>query len=183
MKDSLSRQLLLPGSESFSDCDRHAKERKVVTPKDASESTTIEFVSDRKPSIDHCESLLTAETVEPCSDSMECVAAQIAQVANNFYRAGFNDGIRQSASFRAEKARVAKCQKANVRGRIVRQAIMAVCAQQKLTPAASDKFALSIQTDVIEIARRLGLTDVKNGTSPRSLQRHITALLKDTRML
>jgi hypothetical protein len=182
LKDSLRRQLFLPGSESFSDRDRRAKSRKVVTPEDESESTKIEFGGDWKLFLSHCEALLKADAVQPCPDSMDCVAAQFARVANNFYRAGFNDGVCQSANLRAEKARVAKRQKAAKRGRIVRQAIIAVCAQQKLTPVASEKFATSIQAEVIEAARQFGLSDVKSGTSSRSLQRHIAALLKDMRM-
>jgi hypothetical protein len=182
LKDSFRRQLLLPESEIFSGCDRHAKEWKAVTSKAGSQSTAIELVGDWSLFLSQCEALLEAAAVQPSPDSIDCVAAGIARVAGEFYRAGFNDGVCQSANLRAEKARVAKCQKANERGRIVQQAIAAVCTQQKLTPAASEKFAMSIQADVIATARQFGLSDARSGTSPRSLQRHIAALLKDIRM-
>ena len=180
--DCLCRQLLLPASEIFLGCSRRAKPQRAVATKDDADRTTTEIVDDWKLFLSYCEILLKAGGLEPCPVTLGRVAVQIAWLSNNCYCAGFNAGAQQVTSLRAERARVAKRCKADERGRIVRRAIIAVCAQQKLTPVASEKFAASIQAPVVEAAQQFGLADVKRGTSPRSLQRHIAAILKDTRI-
>jgi hypothetical protein len=133
--------------------------------------------ADRELLLRHCRALLSAAVSNP-SAAAQHFSIHIARVCNNSYRAGRADGVRQSAIIQARKAQAAKKQKADARGNIIRQAIVAVCKRQKLAPIASEKFAASIRSDVIEAARQFGLTDVKAGTSTRTIRRHIAALLE-----
>jgi hypothetical protein len=48
---------------------------------------------------------------------------------------------------------------------------------------ASDSFAESIRSDVLEAAKRFGHSDLSKGVSTRSIERHIAALSKDRRLL
>ena len=82
-----------------------------------------------------------------------------------------------------EKARAGKRRKTDRRWKIIRCAIVWVCLKQKLTLSVSDCFAESIRNDVIEAAKRFGLFDLRTGTSIRSIVRHISALLKDRRLV
>lgn len=101
--------------------------------------------------------------------------------ASNHLRGEAN--ARNASAIHNEKARAAKKRKTDQRWKIIRCAIVWVCRKQKLALSASDCFAESIRNDVIEAAKRFGLTDLRSGTSMRSVQRHIAALLKDRRLL
>lgn len=109
-------------------------------------------------------------------------ALSISRIIQASYRAGALASCRESAALQSERARAGKKRKAEMRGRIIRRAILAVCQQQNVTPVASEKFATSIRSDVIEAAKNLGLQDADSGTSAPSIRRHVAALLKDTRM-
>jgi hypothetical protein len=172
--DRPCRQLAIPASEIFSGFDGDAAAWRAIAPSEAA----ADCVDEWKLFLSHCEALLKAGGIRTSRKSIEIVAVQIAMASNNSYRAG----IRASAKLRAGSARAAKRRKADKRGRILQRAIVTVCAQQKLMPAASEKFALSIQAEVIEAAKQLGLGNAKSGTSTRSLQRQIAALLKHERM-
>lgn len=179
--DSLCRRLLLPASENCQSCNRYAGRSEANANKDrrqtngASLHTQNSFLNDY-------DDLLKSAGVKPCATLIEFLAAQIANHGSDCYHAGFDAGVRRSAQLRAEKARNGKRERSDKRGRILRQAIVAVCTQQKIIPTASLKFAASIQEDVIATARQFGLSDLRNGTSSRSIQRHIETLVKDMRM-
>jgi hypothetical protein len=172
--DRPCRRLLLPASEIFSSWNRDAEAWEAT----ASDAATAVSVEDWNLFVSHCEALLKAGGLQASRNSLETVAFQIAAVSNRSCLAG----IRASMRMRAGAARAAKRRKADVRGRIVRQAILAVCAEQRIIPTASEKFALSIQAQVVHAATQLGLADAKCGTSTRSIQRHIAHILKDDRM-
>jgi hypothetical protein len=177
------RNLLLPANEIFSDFDRDNRHLHTVASSEASECCASRSSEDDwRLFVARCEAMLKAAKFQPTSKSLEIVAVQIAQMNNRSYHIGVTAGAREAAIIRAGAARTAKQRKTDQRGRIVRRAIIAVCAQQKITLAASAKFAVSIRAEVIDAARRLGLTDAKSGTSSRSIQRHIAALLKHERM-
>jgi hypothetical protein len=91
--------------------------------------------------------------------------------------------MRNSAALQSEKARAGKQVRTDRRWRSIRCAIVWVCRKQKLKLVASDCFAQSIRGDVLEAAKRFGHSDLSKGTSTRSIERHIAALLKDHRLL
>jgi hypothetical protein len=174
------RLLLLPASEIFSGFD--CNNGQWVTCEQSKLPTAFREIAqtdyDWNLFVSHCEAVLKAEGFQPSPNSIARVAGHVARVSSNAYRAGLAAGAYEYTKERANSARAAKRQKADGRGRILRQAILAVCAQENIWPTASEKFAASIQAEVIEAARQLGLTDIKSGTSSRSIQRHIAALLK-----
>ena len=173
----LRRLLLLPTSEIFSGFDRESGEWL-----SGGLSEIPQTDRDWNLFVSHCEALLKAEGLQPCPKSITRVAIHVARVSSNAYQVGLAAGAHEYAKGRAGSARAAKQQKADARGRILRRAILTVCAQQKVWPTASEKFALSIQAEVIEAARKFGLTDIRSGTSSRSIQRHIAALLNHDSM-
>lgn len=106
--------------------------------------------------------------------------AQIIRVSNCL---GVSSAMRNSAVLQSEKARAGKQVRTDRRWRSIRCAIVWVCRKQKLKLTASDSFAESIKKDVLEAAKRFGHSDLTKGTSTRSIERHIAALLKDHRLL
>lgn len=179
--DSPARLLLLPANSIFSGFERDENNDGTAArlwadaPSGEKAGTDDD---DWKLFQSHCEALLKAGGLQPRPRSIERIAIQLVQVTNNCFRAGLRESARRSAG----AARRAKQRKVDQRSRIVQRAIIAVCAKQKVTPAASEKFAVSIQAEVIEAARQFGLADAQSGTSSRSIQRHIAALLKDEGM-
>ena len=177
--------LLLPATVVFAGVD--LERRRWTTPAACGDSTEPDEATETETGdwnlfLGHCRALLLAEGDDLSSAVLDSLSVHLVTVCNNCYRAGLTAGIRQSARVRAEAARAVKRQRTDERGRIVQRAIIAVCAQQRVAPAASQKFAVSIQAEVIEAARHFGLSDVNAGTSTRSIQRHIAALLKYDRM-
>jgi hypothetical protein len=174
--------LLLPANEIFSGFDRDKRHLHTVASSEASECCAIQSSEDDwSVFVARCEAVLAAGGFQPSPKLLDIIAVQIAQISNNCYRIGLAAGAREAARIRAGAARTAKQRKADQRGCLVRRAIIAVCSQQQVIPAASEKFAVSIQTEVIEAAKQFGLSDAKSGTSSRSIQRHIAALLKHGR--
>jgi hypothetical protein len=106
--------------------------------------------------------------------------AKIIHVSN---RLGVSSATRNSAVLQSEKARAGKQVRTDRRWRSIRCAIVWVCQKQRLKLVASDCFAESIRSDVLEAAKRFGHSDLTKGTSTRSIERHIAALLKDRRLL
>ena len=106
--------------------------------------------------------------------------ATIIRASNNL---GASSAMRNSALLQSEKARAGKQARTDRRWRSIRCAIVWVCRKQKLKLVASDCFAESIRGDVLEAAKRFGHSDLTKGTSTRSIERHIAALLKDHRLL
>jgi hypothetical protein len=106
--------------------------------------------------------------------------AKIIRASNNL---GISSAMRNSALFQSQKARAGKQVRTDRRWRSIRCAIVWVCRKQKLKLVASDSFAESIKKDVLEAAKRFGHSDLSKGTSTRSIERHIAALLKDRRLL
>ena len=106
--------------------------------------------------------------------------ATIIRVSN---RLGVSSAMRSSAALQSEKARAGKRVRTDRRWRNIRCAIAWVCQKQKLKLVASDSFAESIRQDVLEAAKRFGHSDLSKGTSTRSIERHIAALLKDPQLL
>jgi hypothetical protein len=162
----------------FSGCDYGAYAWKAIPATGCSNMPPAQSGDDWRLFLGHCEALLKAGGLRPSRQSIGHVAIQIARVSSNCYRAGLVAGARESSRERARVARVAKRKKADERGAIVQRAILSVCTQQRLVAIASEKFALSIQSEVIEAVRRFGLSDARSGTSSRTIQRHITAILK-----
>jgi hypothetical protein len=106
--------------------------------------------------------------------------AKIIRVSNCL---GALSATRYSAIIQSEKARAGKQMRTDRRWHSIRCAIVRVCRKQKLKMTASDSFAESIKKDVLETAKRFGHPDLSKGTSTRSIERHIAALLKDHRLL
>lgn len=180
---SLCRRLQLPASDNCHDCDRDTNATPVFARQCGRQAPKSEWLDISKYLLDLCEAILKTGCKQTCPALIALIAAQVTLCSEDSFRAGFDAGLRQSAKLRAENARNGKRARANQRGRILRQAIIAVCEQQKLVPTASVKFAESIKPEVIATARQIGLPDSRSGTSSRSIQRHIAALLKDMRML
>ncbi|HEX3940617.1 MAG TPA: hypothetical protein VHX11_03955 [Acidobacteriaceae bacterium] len=105
--------------------------------------------------------------------------ARVIFASNHF---GERAAIQASSIFQSKIARAGMKRKTDERWKIIRRAIVQVCRRQKLKLVASRCFAESIQADVIEAVRRLGLTNLCAGTSSRSIERHIGALIKDRRL-
>ena len=106
--------------------------------------------------------------------------ATIIRVSNHL---GVSYATRNSAVLQSEKARAGKQLRTDRRWRSIRCAIVWVCRNQKLKLVASDSFAESIRKDVLETAKRFGLSDARSGLSVRSIERHVAALIKDRRLL
>ncbi len=102
--------------------------------------------------------------------------AKIISASNNL---GASCAMRNSAGIQSQTARAGKQVRTDRRWRSIRCAIVWVCRKQKLKLTASDSFAESIKKDVLETAKRFGHADLTKGTSTRSIERHIAALLKD----
>ena len=118
------------------------------------------------------------------SDAMtDDAALSLAKVIHASNSLGMSAAMRNSTAIQSEKARAGKKHKTDRRWKSVRCAIVWVCRKQRLMLTASDAFAESIRADVIESAKRFGLTDIRAGTSARSIERHIGVLLKDHRLL
>ncbi|GEM_PF-6526248 len=110
-------------------------------------------------------------------------AQSLAKIISASNKLGVSSAMRDSAVLQSEKARAAKQVRTDRRWRSIRCAIVWVCRKQKLKLVASDSFAESIKSDVLEAAKRFGHSDLSKGTSTRSIERHIAALLKDHRLL
>jgi hypothetical protein len=110
-------------------------------------------------------------------------AHSLANIIGASNSLGVSFATRNSAILQSEKARAGKQARTDRRWRSIRCAIVWVCRKQKLKLVASDSFAESIKTDVLEAAKRFGHSDMTKGMSTRSIERHIAALLKDHRLL
>jgi len=110
-------------------------------------------------------------------------AHSLARIISASNKLGVLSATRNSAISQSEKARAGKQVRTDRRWRSIRCAIIWVCRKQKLKLMASDSFAESIKKDVLEAAKRFGHSDLSKGTSTRSIERHIAALLKDHRLL
>jgi len=106
--------------------------------------------------------------------------AKIIRASNNL---GVSSAMRNSGVLQSQKARAGKRARTDRRWRSIRCSIVWVCRKQKLKLVASDSFAESIKKDVLEAAKRFGHSDLTKGTSTRSIERHIAAILKDSRLL
>jgi hypothetical protein len=124
--------------------------------------------------------IVKQDSAEAVFDSAAFAIAELI-FATDYLRGAAN--ARNATNIHNQKARAGKKQKTEYRWRIIRCAIVWVCSKQKLKLSASDCFAESIRQDVIEASRRFGLFDLRTGTSIRSIQRHISALLKDRGLL
>jgi hypothetical protein len=109
-------------------------------------------------------------------------ALSLAKVIHASNSLGMAAAAQNSAAIQSQKARAGKKRKTDRRWRSIRRAIVWVCTKQSLRLTASDSFAESIRRDVIEAAKLFGLADARGGTSARSIERHIDALLKDERL-
>jgi hypothetical protein len=124
---------------------------------------------------------IVARHTRPASvDNTAYSLAKIIGVSNSL---GISSAVRKSAIIQSEKARAGKQIKTDRRWRSIRCAIVWVCRKQKLKMTASDSFAESIKKDVLEAAKRFGLSDARAGLSARSIERHVAALIKDRRLL
>lgn len=130
----------------------------------------------------HCEALLKLLERLPSQAMTDEASCRLAEIIYASFAAGGKRRFRQSASIQSRKARAGKKRKTKERGRIIRQAILAVCQRERLVPVASEKFAISIRSHVIEAAEELGSISSSSGMSVRSIQRHIAGMLEDLRM-
>jgi hypothetical protein len=114
---------------------------------------------------------------------VERTAESLARIICASNSLGISFAARNAAVIQSEKARAGKQVRTDRRWRSIRCAIVSVCRKQRLKLVASDSFAASIKKDVLEAAERFGHSDLSKGTSTRSIERHIAALLKDHRVL
>jgi len=131
---------------------------------------------------DHCEALLKTSGPHLPEESIDSLAGTLAVIIHISHGIGDTVGWNRCASRQSQLAREVKKRKTTARWNFIRKAIVRVCLNQKITLTASDAFAESIRQNVIEEARKLGLTDLRMGTSTRSIERHITALIKDRQL-
>ena len=109
-------------------------------------------------------------------------ALSLAKIIHASNSLGMSAAVRNSAVIQSQKARAGKRRRTDDRWKSIRCAIVWVCQKQRLKWVASDSFAESIRKDVLEAAKRFGHSDLTKGTSARSIERHIAALLKDHRL-
>ena len=114
------------------------------------------------------------------ADNAALALAKIIHASNSL---GASSATRNAAVLQSETARAGKRVRTDRRWRSIRCAIVWVCQKQRLKWVASDSFAESIRKDVLEAAKRFGHSDLTKGTSTRSIERHIAALLKNHRLL
>jgi hypothetical protein len=114
---------------------------------------------------------------------VDTTAGSLAKIISASNNLGASRAMQNAAVLQSQKARAGKQVRTARRWRSIRCGIVWVCTKQKLRLTASDAFANSIRKDVIEAARRFGPDDLRVGTSTRSIERHIAALLKDRRLL
>jgi hypothetical protein len=125
-----------------------------------------------------CEALLKNIADISPAPVIDSVAYRLAKLVNASYSAGIKMGFRDYPILQSRKASAAKQRDASRRWKIIRRAIVCVCRKQKLRLIASDAFAESIRGEVVEQARLFGLSDLRRGTSSRSIERHIAFLLR-----
>ena len=114
---------------------------------------------------------------------LDTTVHSLAKIISASNQLGASSAMRNAASIQSQKARAGKQVRTDRRSRSIRCAIVWVCQKQKLKLIASDSFAESIKSDVLEAARRFGQSDLTKGTSTRSIERHIAALNKDGHLL
>jgi hypothetical protein len=110
-------------------------------------------------------------------------AHSLARIISASNKLGALSATRNAAVSQSEKVRAGKRVRTDRRWRSIRCTIVWVCRKQKLKLTASDSFAESIRSDVLEAAKRFGHSDLSKGVSTRSIERHIAALSKDRRLL
>jgi hypothetical protein len=113
-------------------------------------------------------------------DSTAHSLAKIIRISNDL---GISSATQNAAVVQSEKARAGKQVRTDRRWRVIRCAIVSVCRKQKLKMVASDCFAASIRTDVLKAAKKFDHSDLTKGTSTRTIERHIAALLNDPGLL
>ncbi len=147
-------------------------------------SNTPELVkAERLAGLEHCDAVLKKVDGRLPTALIDKIAFRLAKLIHATYIAGTKTSLRTSAELQSSKARAGKKRLTDQRWQIIRRAIVWVCREKRLKLIASDAFAESIRTDVVDAARRFGLSDLRRGTSARSLERHLAALLKDREVL